>query len=68
MIAHLLSLTAFTSGLLALVLALRFSSEGRGRLSPKARATVAVAALTTLAWFTLLRGRIGPVDPETTPL
>ena len=48
MISHGLGLTAFASGLLALVLTLRFTSEGRGRMSPKARLVVALAMLTSL--------------------
>ena len=48
MIPHALGLIAFGSGLLALVLTLRFTSEGRGRMSPKARVVVALAMLTSL--------------------
>ncbi len=59
MISHALSLTAFGSGLLALVLTLRFTSEGHGRMSPKARMIVAAAMLTSLTCIAA-RALVGP--------
>jgi len=58
-ISHWLSLTAFASGLLALVLTLRFTSEGHGRMSPKGRVIVVVAMLISLACVAA-RALVGP--------